>query len=151
MADVPGVTLTHVRPDPAGDPVDALEMLPVERTGEEPFVAGPAIWAGPYVGHFGHMVAEGIHRLWAARVFPHLAEAMIVFQVDAHIDTRIPDWFIDVLGLCGVPPERAMFINRSTRFEALHVPAQGRMLGGRVLMADYLDLFPLAPVADRPD
>ncbi len=151
VAETPGVTLTHIRADTPEGPINRLELHPPEGGADLPFVSGPAIWAGPYFAHFGHMLAESIHRLWAARYFLALRDARIVFQAMPGAVRR--PWFDAMLALVGIAPERVVLIDRETRIEELHVPAQGRALGGALLLPDYLSLFPLAPIdvpADAP-
>jgi len=151
VADTPGVTLTHVRADTLEGPVNRLEVHPPENGREAPFHPGPTLYAGPYFAHFGHAIAESLHRLWAARHFAEYRDARIVFQ--AQPDAARPAWFDAILTLIGIAPERVLLLDQLARFEELHIPAQGRALGGTLLLADYLSLFPLAPIpvpADAP-
>lgn len=145
VATTPGVTLTHIRADTPEGPVNRLEVRPAETRTDLPMVREPALYAGPYFAHFGHMIAECIHRLWAAHAFPQLRAAPIVFQ--AFAGAARPAWFEAVLGMCGIASDRVMLVEQPTQFETLYVPAQGRALGGGTLFANYLDLFPLVPIA----
>ena len=145
IADTPGVALTHIRADTPEGPVNRLEVHAAAGDAEAALLTGPTMWAGPYFPHFGHMLAESLHRLWAAVHFPELRDARIVFQATPGAARR--PWFDAMLQLVGIAPERVVLIDRETRFEALHVPAQGRALGGALLLTDYPSLFPLAPIA----
>lgn len=145
VADTPGVALRFLRADTPEGPVDRLEVHAPAAINEVATLTGPTMWAGPYFAHFGHMLAESLHRLWAAVHFPELSHARIVFQAMPGAVRR--PWFDSMLKLVGIAPERVILIDRETRFEALHVPAQGRALGGALLLPDYLSLFPLAPIA----
>lgn len=146
VADTPGLKLTHMRADTPEGPVDRLEVhAPPADSADCPVVAGAALYAGPYLVHFGHLLAESIHRLWALTVFPQLQDARIVFQ--AHpASPPPPTWFREAVALCGADPDAVMIVDRPTRFEQLHVPAQGRALGGALLLPGYDDLFPLVPI-----
>jgi len=144
VAETPGVTLTHIRADTPEGPVNRLEVHAPAGGADAQLLAGPTLWAGPYFAHFGHMLAESIHRLWAAHHFPALQDARIAFQAMPGAVRR--PWFDAMLRLVGIAPERVILIDRETRFEELHVPAQGRALGGALLLPDYLSLFPLAPI-----
>jgi hypothetical protein len=144
IADTPGSTLTHFRADTPEGPVNRLEVQPPEAAGDIPVHDGPTLYAGPYFAHFGHGVAESLHRLWAARHFAELGNARIVFQSDADAVRR--PWFDAMLELIGIVPERVLLLDKVARFGKLHIPAQGRALGGALLLADYLSLFPLAPI-----
>jgi len=149
VAATPGVTLTHIRADTPEGPVNRLELHASTAGADAPRLAGPTLWAGPYFAHFGHMLAESLHRLWAAHHFPELRTARIAFQAMPGAARR--PWFDAMLGVAGIAPERVTLIDRETRFEELHVPAQGRALGGALLLPDYLSLFPLAPIAVPAD
>ena len=144
IADVAGVTLTHIRADTPEGPVNRLEVHAPDDIADIPVHGGPTLYAGPYFAHFGHGVAEGLHRLWAARHFPELKDARIVFQIQPGAQRR--PWFDAMLELIGIAPERVLLLDHVARFEELHVPAQGRALGGALLLPDYLSLFPLAPI-----
>lgn len=144
IADTPGVALTFFRADTPEGPIDRLEPHPPGGQSEVPVYPGPTLYAGPYFAHFGHGVAEGLHRLWAARHFAELHDARIVFQTMAGAVRR--PWFDAMLDMVGIAPERVLLLDQVARFEELHVPAQGRALGGALLLPDYLSLFPLAPI-----
>jgi len=144
IAGTPGVKLSFLRADTPEGPVERLELNPPETEGDMPFYSGPTLYAGPYFSHFGHGVAEGLHRLWAARHFAELHNARIVFQATVGAARR--PWFDAMLELVGIAPERVLLLDHIARFEELHVPAQGRALGGALLLPDYLSLFPLGPI-----
>jgi Glycosyltransferase 61 len=144
IAETPGATLTHIRADTPEGPVNRLEVRRPEATGGVPLHTGVALYAGPYFAHFGHGVAESLHRLWAARHFPEYRDARIVFQMQEGARRR--PWFDAMLDLIGIAPEQVVLLDHLAQFEELHVPAQGRALGGALLLPDYLSLFPLAPI-----
>ena len=151
IADTPGVRLSFFRADTPEGPIDRLELHPPEARADVPVHSGPTLYAGPYFAHFGHGVAEGLHRLWAARHFAELHDARIVFQ--SRVGAVRRPWFDAMLELVGIAPERVLLLDHLAGFEELHVPAQGRALGGALLLPDYLSLFPLAPIevpADTP-
>ena len=110
------------------------------------FVPGKAVYAGPFHYHFGHMVADGIHRLWPLAIDPALAGARIVFQMRPARPATILPWLTELLSLFGIVPDQLCFVNAPMRFEELHVAKQGRMLGGAMPVAEYPDLFPLSPI-----
>jgi hypothetical protein len=149
IAATPGVSLRFFRADTPEGPIDRLEVHSPETSGDMPVYAGATLYAGPYFAHFGHAAAESIHRLWATHHFADLREARIVFQADA--GAMRPAWFDAVLEMVGIAPERVLLLDHVARFDELHIPAQGRALGGALLLPDYLSLFPLAPVAVPTD
>ena len=144
IADTPSVTLSFFRADTPEGVVDRIELYAPDTGGDVPLYSGPTLYAGPYFAHFGHGVAEGLHRLWAARHFAELQDARIVFQ--ARVGAARRPWFDAMLDLVGIAPERVLLLDQVARFEELHVPAQGRALGGALLLPDYLTLFPLGPI-----
>lgn len=151
IAATPGLTLTHIRADTLEGPVNRLEVHSPEAADDMPVHTGPTLYAGPYFAHFGHGVAESLHRLWAARHFAEFRDARIVFQMQQ--GTRRRPWFDAMLELIGIAPERVLLLDHVAGFEELHVPAQGRALGGALLLAGYPSLFPLSPIevpADAP-
>ena len=148
-AETPGIKLTHWRCDSAEGCFDRFEVHLIEGDPNGfPVVSGPAVYAGPFFAHFGHMLAECIHRLWAATLVPALRDAGIVFQ--ATVEGTRPAWLDPILVLCGIDPARVMLVRTPTRFETLYVPEQGRALGGDILIPDYPSLFPLAPIDPMP-
>ena len=150
QADTPGHALTHWRSDGTAGCVQRLDVHPM--TGDPAsasIVAGVAVYAGPLLDHFGHMLAEFIHRLWAVTAFPALGDATVVFQI--HPGQARPAWLDPVTAMCGIDPARVLLVDRPTRFETLHVPEQGRVLGGEVLIPDYPALFPLVPLDAPPE
>ncbi|WP_162875583.1 glycosyltransferase 61 family protein [Sphingomonas crusticola] len=149
IADTPGTTLTHIRADTPEGPVNRLEVHEAVRSADMAQITGPTLYAGPYLAHFGHMIAECIHRLWAAHAFPHLANVRIAFQASPQAPR--PPWFDAVLDLCGIAPERVLLVEQPIAFQTLYIPAQGRALGGAVLLPGYVDLFPLTAIAPPPE
>lgn len=101
----------------------------------------PCIYAGPIIYHFGHMIAECIHRLWARKEFGYLRNAKVAFHAKADVET--PDWLLKLFPLCGLSVEDVVFVDRTTYFRELHIPEQGRLLGGRRGFDAYPSLLPL--------
>ena len=108
IATTPGVTLTHIRADTPEGPVDRLEVHAAAEP-DATLLTGPAMWAGPYFAHFGHMLAESLHRLWAAVHFPELKDARIVFQAMPGAVRR--PWFDAMLELVGIGAGRVVLVD----------------------------------------
>lgn len=104
-------------------------------------IQGPVIYAGPYHRHFGHFVAESMHRLYAKSFFHHLRGARVAFLGNSKGFNPITPWFVEVLDLCGVDRDDIIIVDKPTRFSELHVPVQGRVLGGKALFETYADIF----------
>ena len=110
-------------------------------------VPGVTLYGGVFTNHFGHMLAETVHRLWAAALLPEYADVAIAFQVGEGRTLPIEPWMLQIFAQFGIGPERLLFVNRPMRFEELHVPRQGRVLGGVMPIEGYADLFPVRPIA----
>ena len=92
---------------------------------------GTAIYAGPWLEHFGHFLLEGLARIWAVQRHPTLP---VVWSVAAEKedDTAIAPgefpglagWRAALLDLLGIRNEM-IFAARPTRFERLLVPEAG--------------------------
>lgn len=126
--------------------INQVRAASPQEIGAAPLVPGVTLYAGPYAGHFGHMLAEGMHRLWAAALRPELKQARIAFQAREGRETATEPWFAELLALYGITPEQVLFVNAPMRFAELHVPVQGRALGGEMLVDHYDALFPIAPI-----
>ena len=145
-------TLRHFRPS-AGGPANMLYTVAptAKELANAPFHAGDTVWGGLYSKeHFGHMAAETVHRLWAVALLPELAHATVAFQVSAGRDGDIAPWFAELLARFSVAQERVKLVNRVTRFERLHVPMQGRTLGGIDLTPCYGRVLSSLPLAKAP-
>ena len=132
--------LEHLRASSTDGLKNVASIVEPPRPGEP--MVGSTLWAGPFIPHFGHMLAEWIHRLWAEAVFGPYDR--IVFQVFPEEDR--PAWLLDVFQACGVNSGKVHFVATECTFERLLVPKQGRVLGGVTLIPQYEDLFPLAPI-----
>jgi len=151
-ADTGGCRLEHLRFTKAQGLHDIAEPrapTPAELA-DAPLVEEPALYAGAFNSHFGHMLAEGIHRLWAAAVDPTLAGRPVVFQTRAGRTEEPMPWLAEVLEQFGITTDQLLFVNTPTRFAELHVPKQGRTLGGAMPIPDYPALFPIQPIARDP-
>lgn len=85
-----------------------------------------AVYAGPLWGHFGHFMAEGVHRLWLAfdKEYMHLP---IIFVQNGGWN-KLPSWALDFLRLRGLE-DRCQVVTKPTEFRHLMVPECGKVLG----------------------
>lgn len=134
----PEAPLVHLRSEPAHN-IAEREPLDVSSLTEPPREVAEAIYAGPIWLHFGHFIAECVHRLHAA-YRPALADLPIFFH-RRHVQP-LPDWTLDIFSILQIDRNRIEFIDQPTRFGILHVPTQGRLLNGRAVHHQYRDLFP---------
>lgn len=96
-------------------------------------LAGQYVYAGPVWGHFGHYMAEFVHRLVTARLrglrFPPL---FVSSQGHNPHPTygEFPEVMKEVLAFVGIRPQEAKVVNRNTIVEVLHVIEAGSDLVG---------------------
>lgn len=118
--------LRHVR---RGRPVDSFR--PDE--GYEDRLAGQYVYAGPIVDHFGHYMAECVHRIVTARIrglrFPPLFVSSHGFDPYPTYHA-FPDFMKETLAFLGIRPSEAVVINRNTIVEVLHITEPGSELAG---------------------
>lgn len=143
-----GLPLPHLRIDPQGGARSICQIgeMPPEDAARAERIPGKVIYAGPMQGHFGHFLAEGIHRIYARKLFPELADAKLAFQMTGWKKLVIPAWADRIFALLGVTRDDMVLIERPMHFEELHVPVQGRLLGGKLMFEGYTGLFPLQPL-----
>ena len=114
-----------------------------------------AVWCGPVVGHFGHMIADFGMRIAAAAHF----------EPDAHFlfSGRPEDWpgllrpprvFYDLLQVWGLPLERVRVLRQPAHARSLVVYPQAERLGGGAPSEAYLDFLqkvagPVRPLAGK--
>lgn len=94
------------------------------------FYTGKYIFAGPLFNHFGHILTESIHRLWA---FNELLHDGVVFAVAKwrSIPSAIyypPNWFIEILEVMKIPLAKCIFVTEKSIFENLLIPEPGSEL-----------------------
>lgn len=105
-------------------------------------ISGAVAYGGPILPHFGHMVAEGVHRIIPAR--HHFVAERFLFVSTlgdrAHDGfAKLPGWMRDMLGFLGVTEANCLVVNENVEVEALQLAAQGNAIGVAAPAA-YLDL-----------
>jgi Glycosyltransferase 61 len=107
-------------------------------------VPGTVVYGGPLFAHFGHFLAESLHRLWPVFADPALAQARIAFHsfTFGRPPVSMAPWMVDVLAYLNIDASRCIMIDRPMRFEKLVVATQGSVLGQGPCSPRYLDLFP---------
>jgi len=132
----PSVTnvVSTVEPTGSGASTAAEDAIPIVQT---------CVYGGVLHEHFGHFVAESVHRLWLLRLLVG-QNAWVAFHVGVRrgvFRTRMPDYVVDVLSALGAPPERLLFIDRPMRFARIYFPKQGRYLGRPEIISGYSETF----------
>lgn len=146
IADTGTVKLRHFRPAGTHPPADVLDIEPppAEASADAPLIEGDVVWGGLFKDHFGHMAAEGVHRLWAVRHLPGLRDAKVAFHATRSHSGKANRWFAAMLRWLGVKPDKVVFVNRVTRIERLFVPDQAQTLEGWPLVPHHKRLLPAA-------
>lgn len=102
------------------NPMDGRLTLPtdVDTKAAPTPLAGDHFFLGSVHPHFGHVLLEGLSRVWAFPAFDR-----------AHPDGRCviyepwtPDFALELLGRAGLPPDRILRPERPLVIERLHVP-----------------------------
>ena len=145
------VKLSHYRQSSQGivDIAVQSDLLPEESSNIE-LVEYPVIYGGPIFYHFGHFIAESIHRIYAKHQFNKFKNCKIAFHASGSKKRDLLPWMVSVLKVLGIKSKDVLLIDKPIRFSTLVVPKPGRILGGRNLFQDYNSLFPLAPIKISP-
>ena len=110
---------------------------------------GDFTYLGPAYGHFGHVMAEMVHRvLPSKRVTRPLAWLMVSTIGDQSLRSAadLPGFMQDVLRFFAIKPPEVTIVNGDCVVERLHVAQQGSDFGGGP-HAEYLPL--LAEFSER--
>jgi hypothetical protein len=108
---------------------------PTPRHPDASYLPGQYLYAGPLWNHFGHVMVDSIHRLWAynghtAIVFNGVVGLRGV-QTAADLATWAYPPLIDyILSVMGIDAE-VMIVREPTIFQAIDVPEPGGYLGRR--------------------
>jgi hypothetical protein len=120
-----------------GSPVDAEPPI-AEPTRK---VAGPLVWGGPIVGHFGHQVAD-----FSMRLMPSLrAEPGAHVLFSSHQERlyrsldETPPFFPQILEWIGLGPDHVHFVTEPTLVSELQVWPQAEQLAGPGPSEAHLD------------
>lgn len=113
-------------------PFDRMTPLEPTERAALPVLPGHYIYGGPlYRHHFGHFMAECIHRILPSKnVFKENEWLFVVESGCAHHDDRLPEYIEQAFELLGIDPERVTLIDQPTIVESLAICEQGSDLGG---------------------
>ncbi|GJD50460.1 hypothetical protein OPKNFCMD_3199 [Methylobacterium crusticola] len=147
LPDTPGDRLiTHLR-SRKGALYDVVEHVPAAPGAAPEAVPGPVIYGGPLFEHYGHAVAESIHRLWPRLAGPDLARVPVAFHPTPRRGgfltvPAMPGWMRQIFDYLGLPPGEIVLIDRPLRFDLLLVPDQAKGQTFAARDPGYVDLFP---------
>lgn len=119
--------LRHKRHDQACDRFD-------ERARFDRHLEGEWIYIGPKYPHFGHILAEMVHRILPSKLlFPNLKNYLIVTTSDDQEDTGIEalcTTYREVLDFFEIDADSVFILNENAIVERLALCEQGSNLGG---------------------
>lgn len=121
-----------------GEPADRFD--PSASYAHAPRLAGTWNYLGPVYPHFGHVMAEMIHRVLPSReIFKHDQWLAVTSPTEASTDFwALPASYREALAVLGIGAHNLVVINRDTLVERLNIAEQGTHLG-RMPMPSYLD------------
>jgi hypothetical protein len=102
-----------------------------------------AVYGGILFEHFGHFVAESVHRLWLLKLLTG-QDVRVVFHVGIRhgtFRTALPSFAVDILESLNVDSSALLLLDRPLRFSRLYVPTQARFLGRAPVIPDYSEKF----------
>lgn len=111
-----------------------------------------AVYLGVAVGHFGHFLAESIHRTWALRD-PRVSDRVRGVMLVPHATKGPLPFQLEALAMMGIDAERVVWVRTPTRVARLHVPALASRFGEQTT-SHYLDerrAVALSVLGDVPD
>jgi hypothetical protein len=144
----PDGLFTHRRYVHGKEVVTIRAAEPADGTMEPSIEIAEALFGGYLFAHYGHFVAESLHRLWPVIADQRFAAMPIVFAVSSmHGGTAALEPFMhDLFAYLRIDAARVKLISESLLIRRLHVPGQARWLG-RAPAPGYDALFrPFGPL-----
>ncbi|MBB1249811.1 glycosyltransferase 61 family protein [Rhizobium sp. G21] len=109
------------------------------------YLSGRYLFAGMFYNHFGHILTESIHRLWAYDPSKHDGVIFLSMYFENKesmlLNVHIPEYLAYVLSLFNVEIDKIKIINSKTIVEKIDIPEPGSYLtnGHHDWYKDYLD------------
>lgn len=105
-----------------------LYCTPIDET-----LDGKWLYAGCLTTHFGHVLAECIHRLWAWDKLSHQVEGVIVLaRPDMEDINKWPAYIHTFFELFNIPISKIKVVTKLTKVDIVYVPEQGSSLSSRI-------------------
>ncbi len=109
---------------------------------------GHHLYAGPFFRHYGHFMAESVHRLWAYGLTPEKYDSVLVcaqpLKGTKHAKKlgSLPPYVAAVTAYFGIPEEKVRLVHKPVRAERLTVPTQASTFGDTPApTAEYLSFL----------
>ncbi len=130
---------SHMR---KGKSVLNKELQAVQLTKPPVKLAGKWLYMGGLYSHFGHCLAECIHRLWAWQLYRHeCCGVLFAPKLKRYQKTyRLPDYIKDIFSVFGLEEANIRYIYELTEVDELIIPEPGSQLGAAASGA-YLEFL----------
>ena len=96
-------------------------------------LAGEYVYVGPVYSHFGHVMAEMVHRLLPAAATAAGKEFLLISTIQDHrfrTFDDLPSFYREILTFFRINPSQIVILNEDHIVERLHVFEQGSDFGG---------------------
>ena len=124
----------HGRNDSKGRSFEIVGLSVEDAEGAQ-VIEEPVIYGGLLFNHFGHALAESIHRLWPRFAIKMLRKTKVAFSPVKLADVR--PYMAEALDLHGISQGQILRIKRPVRFRRLFVGPQARQMSGPTLIDNY--------------
>jgi Glycosyltransferase 61 len=138
----PSLPLTHLR---RGDQDAALREPFSDPPNDVPTVDDPVIYGGQlFLQHFGHALAESIHRVWPRILIPQMGKHRLAFHAPVRCCALAPPtWAVETFEMLGIDWSEMILIDRVMLFRELHIPVQARTMAGPTVIDGYPEIYPV--------
>ena len=100
---------------------NARQRIPKISKNNIDFVDKDVVYMGGVMPHFGHFLLEHFCRAYAM-LDNYMCDKYVVFANYKGVD--VPQFMYDMMAMVGVPRERIIIIDKTTRFRNVYVPTQ---------------------------
>lgn len=101
---------------------DAHQRIPKFNKDKVKFIDQDVVFLGGVLGHFGHFLLEHFCRAWAVYNMDMRDKSVVL--VDYKGIGTVPGFVYKLLGLVGIPKDRIIILNETTRFKNVYLPTQ---------------------------
>lgn len=91
------------------------------------YINESVVFGGVIRNHFGHMLCEGLSRIWGA-INEKNKNLRVAFVLHKYHPTR--RFFLEILDACGITEDRRLIIDHPTRFKEVFIPEETQFLEG---------------------
>lgn len=112
-----------------------ISPLPADAGLKPKFIEEPTIYGGLLFRHFGHVLAESIHRLWPRFALKTLNSAKVAFSLVNQ--AKVMPYMTEALNFHGLSKHDVIRIDEPMCFRRLFVGPQARQMAGPTLIDDY--------------